>query len=242
MCVVIGCRSGNFQPRPEDEIIKLDQPGETPKSKGGNFQAGDPVVLIKNNGSLSFDHIDSSADDLVLVRIREDLTKWLPAEKPYYNSQLNSYDEKKVEKTVPKGYRFAYGGRGEFYEWYPAEQVFTVPWANNVNLKVGDAVHKLDGSFARAKAVVSEIPVNRFGKFRVRFGDNQNSAEIDAGEIFSSIEPAKPEDLSPGDIVRFDNKGWAMIIGKRDGKIIIREGDLSPKDELVPVSKLWIAR
>ncbi len=156
----------------------------------------------------------------------------------------STYDKEKIEKTVSEGYKLETVSNHPFYEFFPPEQIFPVPWANNLNLKVGDVVFKNSADFLNGeKAVISEVPIKRFGKFRVRFGTNENSSEIEASQIYTSIEPAKSENLSPGDFVRYDKKGWAMVIDKRSDKIIIRQvSNWEPEDIMVDASTLQILK
>lgn len=49
--ICVGCGNVNFQPPPEDKVIKLDQPGESPKAKEREYKHGDAVSLIKNDGT-----------------------------------------------------------------------------------------------------------------------------------------------------------------------------------------------
>lgn len=238
----LGCRNANFQPRPEDGVIKLNAPGESPKAKDGSYQRGDQVAVIDNDGKLSVTEvIDGVSGELVLVPefVEGEEKNWLPAEPSY----LTPYGKEKVEKTATGGYKFKYGDRRPFYKWFPPEQVFAAPWANNVNLKIGDVVYKKTSDFLDGeKGVVSEVPIKRFGKFRVRFGASETSTEVSASEIYSFIEPAKSENLSPGGFVYYDKKGWAMVIGKRGDKIIIRLSGDKPEDIMVDVSKLQILK
>lgn len=244
IAVSLGCRNANFQPPPEDGVIKLDKLGESPKAKDGNYKSGDQVAVIDNDGKISLSKVvNGTAGKLVLYRGR---SSWESADRPSLNS---SYDEENVERTVPEGYQLRTVSNHPFYELFPPEQVFPAPWANNLNLKVGDVVFKNSSDFLDGeKAVISEVPVKRFGKFRVRFGANENSSEIEASQIYTSIEPAKSENLSPGDFVYYDRKTraishWAMVIDKRGDKIIIRQvSDSKAEDILVDVSKLQILK
>ncbi len=90
--------------------------------------------------------------------------------------------------------------------------------------------------------MITELPVNENGTFSVRFDGTQKDEWVKREKLFSSIEPAAIETLTIGDIVYFNQFYWAMIVGKQDGKIIIREAGFPAKDKLVDVSKLQIMR
>ena len=59
-------------------------------------------------------------------------------------------------------------------------------------------------------------------------------------DIHSSIEPAKPEDISPGVIVYYDKTRWAIVTGVNGDKVTIRpEGSW---EAIVHISKLQIVK
>lgn len=237
--ICAACRAGNFQPRPEDEVIKLDKPGESPKGTDRDYKIGDQIAIIENDGRFSVGYsIDKICEKLIFASANLDgMERWMPFE------QTSSYDGEDIEKTAFKGYRVVSGGRSNYYEWFPPEQIFPAPWANNVNLKIGDIVYqKNHGFYDVRKGVVTELPVKSNDNFRVRFGEENISTEVRSNEIFTSIYQAKPEDLSPGDIIYYNERTWAIVVDKRGGKIIIREEHSAMSDEMVDVSKLQILK
>lgn len=242
-----GCSNIKFQSnvKPEDEIIRLDKPGDAPKGKNQDYKIGDDVSVIANNGDFFVQRkIDQIGGKMIFApeyHERGGIKKWLPvAGSTYQNTFIDNQD---TGRTAPKGYRVVSGGRSNYYEWFPPEQIFPAPWANNVKLKVGDIVYqKSQGFNSMRKGVVSELPVESYDDFRVRFSENNISTEVRASEIFSSIAQAKPEDLLPGEIVYYNETTWAIVIGKRDDKIIIRQEQNSLGDIIVDISKLQILK
>ncbi len=203
--ICVGCGNVNFQPPPEDKVIKLDQPGESPKAKEREYKHGDAVSLIEKDGTFVVEaYID--------------------------------------EKDAEKGYSVRTGsGRLTKYESYPPSQIFPAPWANYRNLKIGDAVYgRYFGNF-QEKGMITYVPSDENGTFSVKYSNDSKEQRIYVKDIYSSVEVATTESLSPGDIVYYQNSYWAIVIGKRDGKTIIRQ-DIYPLegDILVDASKLQI--
>ena len=203
--ICAACRTGNFQPRPEDKVIKLDQPGESPKGISREYKHGDAVSLIKNDGTFT----------------------------------VEAYIE---EKDAEKGYSVRTGsGRLTKYESYPPSQIFPAPWANYRNLKIGDAVYgRYFGNF-QEKGIITYAPSDENGTFSVKYNNHSTEQRVYVQDVYSSVEAAKTENLSTGDIVYYQNSYWAIVIGKRDGKTIIRRDVYPPEgDILVDASKLQI--
>ena len=199
------CRSGNFQPRPEDEVIKLDAPGESPKAKEREYKHDDPVSLIENDGTFV----------------------------------VEAYIDK---KDAEKGYSVRIGsGRLTKYESYPSSQIFPAPWANYRNLKIGDAVYgRYFGNF-QEKGIITYVPQGEYDTFSVKLSNDSKEQRIYVKDVYSSVVTAKPESLSTGDIVYYQNSYWAIVIGKRSDKIIVRRDIYPPEgDILVDASKLQI--
>lgn len=205
MGVSAACRAGNFQPRPEDEVIKLGAPGESPKSKECEYKHGDAVSLIENDGTFV----------------------------------VEAYIDK---KDAERGYSVRIGsGRLTKYESYPPSQIFPAPWANYRNLKIGDAVYgRYFGNF-QEKGIITYVPQSELDTFSVKLSDHSTEQRLYVKDVYSSVETAKPENLSTGDIVYYQNSYWAIVIGKRSGKIIVRRDIYPPEgDILVDASKLQI--
>ena len=161
--VSAACRGGNFQTRPEDEVIKIERSGESPKGTDRDYKIGDQVAFIGNDGRLTVGYsIDKICEKLIFASANLDgMEKWMPSE------QTSSYDREDIEKTASKGYRVVSGGRSNYYEWFPSEQIFPAPWANNVNLKIGDIVYQKKHGFSdMRKGVVTELPVKSSDDFR----------------------------------------------------------------------------
>lgn len=205
LSIFIGGCDKNFQPRPEDEVVKLDQPAESPKGAERNHKKGDAVSLIKTDDSF----------------------------------EVEGWIEK---KDADNGYVVRTGkNRLTKYETYPTAQIFPAPWANYSNLKVGDAVYNRNGS--RQKGIIDYVPPDEYGNFGVDFGGRAIGQNVAVTNAFSSIETATAENLSPGDVVYFQGIYWAIVIGKRDGKIIIRQDKYpSEGDVMVDASHLQIFR
>lgn len=165
--VSAACRAGNFQPRPEDEVIKLDAPGESPKAKEREYKHDDAVSLIENDGTFV----------------------------------VEAYIDK---KDAEKGYSVRIGsGRLTKYESYPPSQIFPAPWANYRNLKIGDAVHgRYLGNF-QEKGIIIYVPKHEYDSFLVKLSDFSDQQRIRVKDVYTSVETAKPENLSAGDIVYF---------------------------------------
>ncbi len=239
-----GCRFGNSQLCPEDKVVRLSKREPSPLAKrDGNYRSGDKVMIIEDNGTLFSAEVKGICGELALVRRKSDgESHWMSSEngRPKDFSSLSE----EIERVSPKGYGFEYGGKFKYYKWYPPERVFPKPWANNVNLKIGDVVYSTRHTIGDPeKGVVSEVPVESNGNFRVRFSSNTDSTPVDISEICSSIEPAKTEDLSSGDFVYYDKVEWAMVVGKRGDKIIIRQASSSKSDDImVDISKLQILK
>ncbi len=239
--ICVGCRGVTLPPRPEDQVVRLDQREPSPAAKkDGNFKSGDPVVIVDNDGRLFFDTVKGIWGEIALVRSESGSQKNWMLSKNGRPVSVISFDEQ-VERISPKGYAFEYGSRRKEYKYFPPEQIFSVPWASNVNLKAGDTVYSLENKYRYLeKGIVTEAPTALGNAFYVRFGDHADATLVGLREVCSAIEPAQPEDLSPGTFV-FYSRGWAMVIGKRDDKIIIREVNWS-SDAVVDVSKLQIVR
>lgn len=201
--VSAACRAGNFQSRPEDEVIKLDQPGESPKGIEREYKHGDAVSLIESDGTFV----------------------------------VEAYIDK---KDAEKGYSVRTGsGRLTKYESYPPSQIFPAPWANYRNLKIGDAVYgRYFGNF-QEKGIITYVPQSETGTFSVKLSGDSKEQRVYIKDVYTSVEAATPENLSPGDIVYYQNSCWAIIIGKRGGKIIVRRDIFPPEgDILADASKL----
>lgn len=240
-----GAASGCFDPnyksvtKPEDEIVYLKTPEKPPQGVERDYKIGDAVAVIDTDGVFKVNmRIREMGGKLALVEIKNSggRTKWTPVDN-WTKLQGN-------EKTEPRGYRVHIGmSRRELNEWFPPSQVFPVPWANNVNLKVGDTVYqKRFGNFQPYKGVITEISKGASSNsFKLKYEGYTSPSWVKTEELFSSIEPAKAEDLTPGTIVYYNKGTWAMVIGKRDGKIIIRQ-ERSSDDIMVDVSKLEILK
>lgn len=238
-----GCRFENTPLRPEDKVVRLSKREPSPLAKrDGNYKYGDKVLVIEDDGNLLAAEVKGICGELALVRPKYDRpSHWEFSENgiPKDFSPLNE----EIERISPKGYGFEYGiGKTTYLKWFAPERVFPQSWANNVNLKIGDVVystrHRIGDS---EKGIVTQAPVESNGNFRVRFGNNTDSTPVDTSEIWSSIEPAKPEDLSSGDFVRYDKAEWAMVVGKHDDKIIIRPAwSWKTYDIMVDASKLQV--
>lgn len=82
--------------------------------------------------------------------------------------------------------------------------------------------------------------MGKSGSFVVKHDAPQTREWVNGRDVFSSIEPARTEALSPGDIVYYNKMYWAMVIGKRNDKIVIRQEGFPATDIAVHVSKLQI--
>ncbi len=203
--ICAACRAGNFQPRPEDEVIKLERSGESPKGIAREYKHGDAVSLIENDGTFTVEaYID--------------------------------------EKDAEKGYIVSTGtGRLIKHESYPPSQIFPAPWANYRNLKIGDAIYgRYFGNF-QEKGIITLVPADENDTFSVKYSDHSTEQRVYVKDVYTSVEAATTENLFPGDIVYDQNSYWAIVIGKRSGKIIIRRDIYPPEgDLLIDASKLQI--
>ena len=138
MSVFSGCGNMKFQSNenPADKVIKLDTPGESPKGKDQDYKIGGAVSVIRNDGVFEVEgRISKICEKLIFVDdfFTPGKKIWKPL-KPLQNVQGN-------EKIALKGYEVGIRKvRKTEYEWYPPPQIFPAPWANNVNLKVGDTI------------------------------------------------------------------------------------------------------
>lgn len=203
LSIVIGGCDQNFQPRPEDAVVKLDQPAELPKGVDRNYKKGDAVSVIKTDGSFEVEGwIDKKDED-------------------------NGYVVRTGKNRLTK------------YETYPAARIFPAPWANYSKLKVGDAVYNIYSG--QQKGTIEYVPPDEYGNFLVNFGASSIGQNVAVTKAFSSIKTATAKNLSPGDVVYFQGSYWAIVIGKRGGKIIIRQDKYpSDGDVMVGASHLQI--
>lgn len=147
--------------------------------------------------------------------------------------------EGKILESNKDGYKVRIGeGRGSRTDSLLPEQIFPLPWSKNRNLQVGDTVYELPfGKFERKKGEIIKISEARNPRYLVKFADRNSEKYLDNDKIFSSIEEADFENLAEGEIVYFNKVRWAIVIGKRDGKAVIRESGF-PGEKIVEVSEL----
>lgn len=238
--LVLGCGRARFEAnqKKEEMVVKLENLADAPPGVERGYQIGDEVAIITNKGELYVNGIvEEIGENLVFAEDTAyaggDRKKWLPAK------ALKTI--RGDEKTAAKGFRVrARVGRNTIYEWFPPAQIFPAPWVNGANIKVGDTVYERRFGFEPYRGVVEQLPAGRAGNFRVKYEGYSSTGIVDREEIFRTFEAASTENLAPGDIVDFDNGYWAIVIGKRDGKIIVRSAGFPAQDLLVDVSKLRI--
>lgn len=239
-----GCGNMQFQvnEKPEDVVIMLEKLQESPQSKFRDFKIGDNVAIIRDDGVMDISgRVEEISGKITYAaepyRGRRGRELWMPSER--------AVNLKGDEKTAAPGYKVQIGeGRFIRSEWFPSAQIFPAPWANAAKLKVGDTVYRIRfGDFPNDKGVITELPKYENGAFSVRFDGTEKDERVEREKLFSSIEPAAADDkLSTGDIVYYNRHYWAMIVGKQDRKIIIREAGFPARDKLVDVSKIQIMR
>jgi hypothetical protein len=239
LLIFSGC--ADFKPKinTEDKAVRLDGLGDAPIGENRDYEIGDDVAVIYHDGRFYIDGvIKETGGEIIFVENLDGAKKemWKPAE----SVSKNRDDARRAEK----GFRVRIGtGRFAIDEWFPAEQIFPAPWANNKNLEIGDTVYrKRFGDFKPEKGVIEDLPQSKFSGFKVKFENQRTTETVDTEEIFSSIEQAKAKDLSPGKIIYYDKSYWAMVIGKRGDQIIIRQTGVSPQDISVDISKLEILK
>lgn len=236
-----GCFDPNLRPavKPEDEVVKLDTPGEPPQGVERDYKIGDSVAVIDTDGFFKVKgSVREIGEKLALVEVKNSngRKKWIPVD---YWTKLQGN-----EKTAPRGYRVYTGmTRREKNEWYPPSQIFPVPWANNTNLKVGDTVYvKRFGGSEPYKGVIIELSKMASGdSFKLKYEGYTSTDWVNTEDIYSSSEPAKLEDLSPGKIVYHKKGYWAIVIETRGDKVIIRY-DKDYGDRMVHISSLVILK
>lgn len=224
--------------KPEDKVVKLAAPPPAPKGPNHDYEIGDAVSIIENNGVFTAKgRISAIGADLVFA---ED---FVSSSKKIWKLAVPSQSKPSDKNFAPKGYKVDINERHRIFdEWFPPPQIFPAPWANNVNLKVGDTVYIRRFGSDPYRAVIEKLPAGEFGSFFVKRGDHQTTELAPISDVFSSIEPAQSERLSPGDIVYYDRMHWTIIVGKRDNKIVIRPEGFPATDMMVDISKLQILK
>lgn len=238
-----GCGNMQFRSneKPEDVVIVLETLKESPQSKFSDFKIGDNVAVIRDDGVIDVSgRVEEMSEKIIYAaepyRGRRGRELWMPFKR--------AVNLKGDEKTASPGYKVRTGeGRFIKSEWFPSSQIFPAPWANAAKLKVGDMVYQIHfGDFPADKGVITELPKYENGAFSVRFDGMQRDERVERDKLFSSIEPAAADKLSIGDIVHYNRLYWAIVVGRQDGKIIIREAGFPARDKLVDVSKLQIMK
>jgi hypothetical protein len=239
----MACRTMKSAPsaKPETAAVTLPTLQDAPQSVAREYEVGDEVAVIGLDGRFEAEcKVRSKTGTLVLtrpVRYRQSQPpEWLPIER-VPNLQND-------EQTVPVGYEVEIGfGRNRRKAWFPPTQMFPAPWANARNLQVGDTVwEKTFGPIPAKKAVIIALPVGTSREFRVRYAERGREEWVARQKLFAVIEPAQLATLRAGDIVSHENMQWAMVMGQRDGKVIIREDGFPVKDQLVEVSQLLVCK
>ena len=239
----MACRTMKSAPgtKPETAAVTLPTLQDAPQGVEREYEVGDEVAVIGLDGRFEAEcKVRSKTGTLVLtrpVRYRQSQPpEWLPMERV---SNLQ-----KDEQTVPVGYEVEIGfGRNRRKAWFPPTQMFPAPWANAKNLRVGDTVwEKTFGSIPAKKAVIIALPVGQSRDFRVRYAERGHEDWVSWRKLFAVIEPAQLATLRAGDIVSHQNMQWAMVMGQREGKVIIREDGFPVKDQLVEVSQLLVCK
>ncbi len=120
--------------KPEDKVVKLAAPLPAPKGPKRDYGIGEAVSIIENNGVFKAKgRISGISANLVFAEYFFNPSRkvWKPA----VAGQRKPNDE----NFAPKGYKVGISERRRtFDEWFPPSQIFSAPWANNVNLKIGD--------------------------------------------------------------------------------------------------------
>lgn len=233
----------NANVKPEDKITVLDTLSEAPKNKDRNYAVGDEVAVIKSDGR--FEIAGKITEIGGKIIFAETFNRGHKQGKIWMLADNKATDVQSDIPTAPKGYRVQIGsGKFTEYLWFPPEQIFPAPWANNVNLKVGDTIFQRKfGNFESSKGTITELPSFKGGSFRVKFDSYDRDEAVDPHDVFSVIEPAALEKLAVGDIVYFDRMYWVMVVGKKDDdRVVIREVGFNGKDKIVHISKLQILR
>lgn len=235
-----GCGGARFEAnqKREEMVVKLENLADAPQGVERDYKVGDPVSIITNKGEVYINgSVEEIGENFVFA---EDTSysgkgqkKWLPAK-----SLQNLRGD---EKTAAKGFRVRVGfGRFAINEWFPPAQIFPAPWAESVNIKVGDTVYQRRFGFEPYRGVVEQLPPGKSDSFTVRFEGYSSTGKVSREEIYRTFEVASSENIAPGDIIDFDNGYWVIVTGKRDGKIIVRREGFPAQDLLVDVSKLRI--
>ncbi len=147
----------------------------------------------------------------------------------------------------PKGYSLRIGsGRAGKTKVLPAQQVFPAPWASAARVKVGDTIYQRSfGNFAPYKCVVTDVSGDLHSDIKAKCGTDALPRLVHRQDTFYAFEPVtSATTLTPGEIVYYENKYWAMVVGQSDAgdRIAIRATGFGQKDQLAPLSKIQRVR
>lgn len=147
----------------------------------------------------------------------------------------------------PKGYSLRVGsGRSGRTKVLPAQQVFPAPWASAARVKVGDTVYQRSfGPFTPYKCVVTDVYEDLHADIKAKCGTDALPRLVHRQDTFYAFEPVtSATELLPGEIVYYENKYWAMVVGKSAAgdRIAIRVTGFAQKDQLAPLSKIQRVR
>ena len=239
---LLGCGRGHHSPDPAD----VEQPrGPSPTSSAGPFQIGDEVALVDDEGTFSIDaRVMKIGGELVRViepgPTHFDPIGWIPVGEAATLPREARLTGK--ERHAPNGYQLLVGGgRMRRWMWFPATQVFPVPWAGR--LTAGETVVKpRTGESAPSSCVVKEAPVDPHLSVTVRCDGERYGEPVAREALVRALEPVTVATLAPGALVYVDNEQWAIVIGASGADAVVRETGVAARDKVVAVSRVRLAR
>ncbi len=238
LALVAACNraKGQTSHKPTD-AVDLDTRAPSPESHAQAFEVDDDVSVLDEDGSFETDaRITKIEGKLVFAEATH--AKGLPGKE--WMPLADGKDLRGDEPTAAKGYEIRIGsGRSTSMRWFPSTRVFPPPWADSSHIKLGDVLfERRSGDFEPRKCVVTEVPEDVRASVRARCDKDTQAKAIERQELFRSFAPASVAQLALGDIVYDEKMVWAMVVGKSDGKIIIRRVGTRTKDALVDASRL----
>lgn len=224
--------------------IILDSLSTSPQSIGRKWNVTDPVAIINSAGSFKIDcTIEDEKFNLIKLSIPYAKTRehrWVTADERYqYTTSAQ------VLASMPHGYKIRIGsGRLTYNDWILPQQIFPVPWQNNMQVKIGDSVYiRRSGNFEKTRAVITGVPTVAGGRFSVTYIGYSGKYLVDYKDVYTSIEPATINLIKAGDILYFENMYWVMVIDVKDSnRVIIRNEGFPATDKIVSLTSLQILK
>lgn len=218
-----GCQLPVTPPTPLETPTPCPLPTGVPQT----LSVGDPVACLRDEDWFQAEAIVVEKTDHVAYvhetsRHATALHHWVPSEKG------------------PVGYRLRFPGSRSSEEWVPETRIFVSPFLAQKQWRPGSAIlQKRFGDFAPDQGTIVALAEKPGGSLKVRWAGNDREVWADPKDLFTSIQPARLEQLQPGLVVSRKPGYWGLVMGFQQGKVVLRQ---SASDELVSVEELQVLK